>query len=125
MKIVIAGAEFAASKRKTLPKKGIGDVELFVNGTPFSAKVTSNAAWCGGKDWIEYIWIESDGVVYFITLDYNVPAASFAGADLIVQEGLAARKNPIRGPEALVGPAETEARRIEKFKATWKARAAA
>lgn len=118
--------EFALTKMKNLPKRGIGDVLVTVDGKITTCKVTSNAAWCAGKDFLEYIWFTIKDVPYYLTLDYNVRAGDVSESmDLKIEAGTASRKNPIRGPEMVLTAAETEGVRIEKFKATWAKKATA
>jgi hypothetical protein len=98
-----------------LPKRVSSSVALIVNGVPFSAPVTSNAAWSAFPEkTLEYVWVERAGVAYYATLDYAEKAADWVGAEVTIADGVATREDPIRETAAKT----REAERVAKFK-TW------
>jgi hypothetical protein len=73
-----------------LPKRFNGTVSLIVNGAPFVAPITSNRAWSRTPDaWLEYIWLDVEGVGYYATLDPAEPASDYAGMSCVVDTGTA------------------------------------
>jgi hypothetical protein len=133
MKLVNVEREFAltrsSARKGALPKRGTGTVELIVNGTPVTAIVTSNAAWCGSPELtIEYVWIpDGDGKCYYVTLPYGELAASWAGAEVSVIEGTGPKVPPrlVAGEyKSVTEELEREAGRINKFRDTWAKRVA-
>lgn len=123
MKVTVDGREFAltlsGARGNAMPKKN--PISILVNGVASSdCRVTSNKGWAKSPEVVlEYIWIPIDGKGYYVTLDYGVAAASYAGKDFVVAEGSGPK------PPKRVGLETREAERIAKFSATWKARDAA
>lgn len=102
-----------------LPKRSNGTVAVVVDGAPFVAPVTNNRAWSKTSDtWLDYVWVQRDGVAYYATLDYAERASELAGAELQILDGTAERKDPAR----VTSRTEVEANRIAQFKTTWAAR---
>jgi hypothetical protein len=119
MKATANGVEYNLVKMKALPKKGNGSVDIVLNGTPFTAKVTSNKGWNADPATVlEYIWLDVAGTAYYLTLDYAVPASSMKGVEFVTAEGLAKRADPKR----VTNKVDVEAARIAKFKVTYAAR---
>jgi len=113
-----------------MPKRG-SPLELIVNGSPVTAKVTSNAGWCVDPALvIEYIWIElEDGSARYVTLGYGEKAESWKGAEVAVVDGAGpkpvdrlADKVDSDGRVVNLEAWEREAGRIAKFKMTFAAR---
>jgi hypothetical protein len=129
MKLVNGDRELALVKStcpgNRLPKRFAYAVAIVVDGTPMSAPVTSNAAWSAMPEkTLEYVWVERAGVAYYATLDYAEKASDWAGAEVKIADGVAARKDPVRVTAA--GNATLrEAERVAKFKAWAAARAEA
>jgi hypothetical protein len=97
------------------------DLQITLNGQPYTAKVTGNRGWSGsGDQWLEYIWfVAPDGKAYYITLDYAEAASTWAGAEFTTADGIAERVDPKR---VTAGEAtKREAERVTKFKTTFAA----
>ena len=130
MKAILAGRDFALTKRENgpnLPKRFAGTVDLIVNGAPTVVRVTDNIAYAGTRDVaLQYLWVEVDGKAFYVTLDPGVLASLYAGEELSIVEGTGP-KVPARAITREDGismdRAWTESERLRKFRATWAKRA--
>lgn len=111
--------------RRELPKKAAIAGNILIDGVETPFQVTSNKGWTPENTVIEYIWVNlppaNEGeppIPGYITLDYLVPAASFAGKSFTQGEGEAERKNPERVPKSV----EAEEKRKAAAKATLEAK---
>ena len=123
MRLLNGNREFALVKSpmsgNRLPKRSNGTVALIVDGTPFVAPVTNNRAWSKTPDtWLDYVWIELDGIAYYATLDYAEKAIDWNGAEISTDAGTSSRKDPVR----VTSRVGVEAARVAAFKTTWAAR---
>ena len=101
-----AGVQFKFDRRD-LPKKALVQGEITIDGVASKFQVTSNKGWTLEDKVIEYIWItlpqtdpEAKPTTGYITMDYLVPALSFAGKAFTTGAGEANRKNPARVPKS-------------------------
>lgn len=107
------GNEFKFTHFTTLPKRAsvAGNYSIDGQDTPF--QITSNKGWAISEDKvIHYSWFKLPaGHIGYITHDYCV--VPVAGQSFTVHEGVTKRADPTRE-----GKSETEAKRIEAFRAT-------
>lgn len=101
-----AGVQYKFDRRD-LPKKALVQGEITIDGVASKFQVTSNKGWTLEDKVIEYIWVtlpqtdpEAKPTTGYITMDYLVPALSFAGKVFTTGAGEANRKNPARVPKS-------------------------
>lgn len=104
-----------------LPKKA-PLVPVILNGSPFSAPVTSNKGWAKPDAILEYLWVTlDDGKSYYLTLEPMEKAASLASAEIATADG-AGPKPPARVSKLDANGKPADLERVAKFRATWEAR---
>jgi hypothetical protein len=86
---------------KRAEKSPEGEFVVNIDGQEMPAWSTASKGWAADDKVIEYIWLDlpDHDAKGYITLDYNVPAATFDGAEFSIGEGKANRENPVRQPK--------------------------
>jgi hypothetical protein len=86
---------------KRAEKSPEGEFVVNIDGQEMPAWTTASKGWAADDKVIEYIWLDlpDHDAKGYITLDYNVQAATFDGAEFSVGEGKANRENPVRQPK--------------------------
>lgn len=109
------------SEVKRLPKRSYVTLAIKLDGVDYTARVTSNVAWCGKSEKaLEYIWVEVNGVAMYATLNYGEKAASLAGENFVPKDGVGDRIE--KRVTATKAAAKREADRVEKFRVSFAAR---
>lgn len=103
------GVQYQVVSRPDLPKRAgkipEGDLKISVDGREYPAWVTSSKGWAADDKVLDYIWVvvpqvEAQPVSGYITLDYLVPASTFANHSFTLGFGKANRQDPPRVPKS-------------------------
>jgi hypothetical protein len=110
------GTQYQLVRRPNLPKRAgkapDGDLKIMLDGVETPVWVTSSKGWSAADKVIDYIWVDTPaGDRGFLTLDYLVPASTFANAEFTIGQGKANRADPARVP----GKPDVEENRKDLF----------